>query len=79
MAQEMTKEDALQTEQMSMEETFEKLDSIIALLEDEDASLEESIKAYESGMQYIKKANSMIDQAEKKVLVIRENGELDEF
>ena len=30
-------------------------------------------------MKYIHSCNEAIDRAEKKVLVIRENGELDEF
>ena len=78
MSEEMIK-DSDKVEEFSIEETFEKLDSIIATLEDEDTSLEDSIKAYEQGMQFVKKANEAIDTAEKKVLVIRENGELDEF
>lgn len=64
---------------MTIEEAFTKLDETIVKLESEDISLEDSLKAYEQGMQYIKSCNEAIDRAEKKVLVIRENGELDEF
>ena len=64
---------------MTIEEAFTKLDETIVKLESEDISLEDSLKAYEQGMQYIKCCNEAIDRAEKKVLVIRENGELDEF
>ena len=65
--------------EMTIEEAFTKLDETIVKLESEDISLEDSLKAYEQGMQYIKSCNEAIDRAEKKVLVIRENGELDEF
>lgn len=66
-------------ENMSIEETFAKLEETITQLEADDISLEDSLKAYEQGMEYIKSCNEAIDKAEKKVLVIRENGELDEF
>lgn len=66
-------------EKMSIEETFAKLEDTITQLEKDDISLEDSLKAYEQGMEYIKSCNEAIDKAEKKVLVIRENGELDEF
>ena len=66
-------------ENMSIEETFAKLEETITQLEKDDISLEDSLKAYEQGMEYIKSCNEAIDKAEKKVLVIRENGELDEF
>ena len=61
---------------ITIEEAFAKLDETIAKLEDETMTLEDSLKAYEQGMQYIKSCNEAIDRAEKKVLVIRENGEL---
>lgn len=64
---------------ITIEEAFLKLDETIARLESEDISLEDSLKAYEEGMKYIHSCNEAIDRAEKKVLVIRENGELDEF
>lgn len=64
---------------MSIEETFTKLDETVARLESQDISLEDSLKLYEQGMQYVRACNETIDLAEKKVLVIRENGELDEF
>lgn len=70
---------AKKDENLNLEETFAKLDETIAKLESDDISLEDSLKAYEQGMKYIKICNEAIDTAEKKVMVIRENGELDEF
>lgn len=65
--------------EMSIEETFARLDETVAKLESHDISLEASLKIYEQGMQYVRACNEAIDLAEKKVLVIRGNGELDEF
>lgn len=68
-----------EVENLSIEEAFAKLDETILRLEAEDITLEDSLNAYEQGMEYIRSCNEAIDRAEKKVLVIRENGELDEF
>lgn len=64
---------------LTIEEVFLCLDETIKRLESDDISLEDSLKAYEEGMAYIRSCNKAIDKAEKKVMVIRENGELDEF
>lgn len=64
---------------ISLEEAFEKLDSLITELEKPDNSLEASFRAYEQGMQLVKYCNDAIDKVEKKVLVLGRDGELDEF
>lgn len=68
-----------ETEGLTIEETFARLDETIAQLESGDIPLEEALGAYEQGMKYIKACNDAIDRVEKKVMIIRENGELDEF
>lgn len=79
MKKEIIEEKENEVESLSIEEAFKKLDETILQLESEDITLEDSLKAYEQGMAYIRSCNEAIDRAEKKVLVIRENGELDEF
>ena len=64
---------------ISLEEAFAKLDSLISELEKPENSLEASVKAFEEGMQLVKYCNDSIDKVEKKVLVLGQNGELDEF
>lgn len=64
---------------ISLEEAFEKLDTLIAELEKPDNSLEASFRAFEQGMQLVKYCNDAIDKVEKKVLVLGQDGELDEF
>lgn len=63
----------------TLEEKFAKLEETIALLEQEDLSLEESFAAYTRGMDLLRQCNEEIDQVEKKVLKISENGTLEEF
>ncbi|MBO6137754.1 MAG: exodeoxyribonuclease VII small subunit [Lachnospiraceae bacterium] len=66
-------------EKLSVEESFELLDGIVERLEDDDITLEESFKAFEEGMKVLKAANAKIDEVEKKVKVINEDGGLDDF
>lgn len=63
----------------SLEEAFEKLEETVELLETEDITLEDSFKAYQTGMALVKQCNDTIEAVEKKVQVINEAGELDEF
>ena len=64
---------------ISLEEAFEKLDELITELEKPENSLEASFKAFEQGMKLVKYCNASIDKVEKKVLVLGQDGELDEF
>lgn len=68
------------TEQgLSLEETFAQIEEVIAHLETEEITLEQSFQEYNRGMQLLQHCNATIDQVEKKVLQINEDGGLDEF
>ena len=73
----MTGENGL--DEISLEEAFGMLDEITRSLEKDDISLEDSFSAYKKGMDLLKICNDKIDQVEKKVLVLNEEGGLDEF
>ena len=62
-----------------LEEAFEKLEETVTALEQEDISLEESFQIYKNGMELLKKCNQAIDQVEKKVMILNEDGEAHEF
>lgn len=70
---------AKKEETLKLEEAFQKLEQTVETLEREDISLEESFQVYQQGMELLKKCNDAIDRVEKKVLVLNENGETDEF
>ena len=55
---------------ITLEESFEVLDSIIEDLQSGELTLEESFKKYEEGMKLIKSCNDSIDKVEKKLLVM---------
>ena len=65
--------------EMTLEETFAKLEEAIEQLEKENISLEQSFQVYQEGMKLIQTCNDKINKVEKAVLVLNENGELDEF
>jgi exodeoxyribonuclease VII small subunit len=65
--------------ELTLEQTFERLEDTIGKLQQEDISLEESFRLYKEGMRLIQSCNDKIDSVEKEVLKLNENGELDEF
>lgn len=69
----------LEEKELTLEEAFEKLEETVAALEQEDISLEESFQIYKNGMELLKKCNQSIDMVEKRVLVLNEDGETNEF
>lgn len=67
------------TKEKSLEGAFEELENIIKQLEDKNISLEDSFQIYDQGMKLLKYCNEKIDKVEKKMMIISEDGELNEF
>jgi len=63
----------------TLETVFEELDGIVADLEKEDVSLEESFQLYHKGMDLLKVCNEKIDAVEKKMMILDDDGEQHEF
>lgn len=63
----------------TLEENFRQLEEMIEKMEDKEIGLEESFGLYERGMKLLKQCNDQIDKVEKKVMVMNQNGALDEF
>lgn len=63
----------------SLEQTFAEIEDIIKNLESNEMDLDASFSLYESGMKKLKLCSEAIDQVEKKMLVLNEQGELEEF
>ena len=62
----------------NLEEMFKDLEELIGKMENEEITLEQTFDLYNNGMELLKKCNLSIDEVEKKVLVLDENGETDE-
>ena len=63
----------------NLEEMFKDLEELIGKMENEEITLEQTFDLYNNGMELLTKCNLSIDEVEKKVLVLDENGETDEF
>ena len=72
-------EETEESEALSLEEAFRQIEEKISLLEEEDITLEDSFKAYQEGMKLLRYCDARIDRVEKQVMMINEDGELDEF
>lgn len=63
----------------SLEEAFLQIEDIITRMESEDVSLDESFTLYQEGIGKLKDCTRMLDEVEKKMLVLNEEGALEEM
>lgn len=66
-------------EDLSLEESFSRLDEMLNRMEERELPLEESFRLYQQGMELLAYCNQKIDTVEKKILIMNGDGELDEF
>ncbi len=62
-----------------LETIFTELDEILVKMQDPEVTLEESFTLYETGMKDIRQCNVLLDQIEKKMLMLSKEGELTAF
>ena len=58
--------------ELTIEETFKELESVLERMETQEISLEESFACYEKGMKLLKYCNDKIDKVEKQIMVLSE-------
>ena len=66
-------------EKTGLEERFSMIEDILAQMEDENVTLDQSFDLYKQGIEQIKAVNADLDRIEKAMLVMNEDGELEEF
>ena len=66
---------------MSFEDSVKRLDEIVKLLERGDAPLSESLKLFEEGTSLISNCDTLLNEAEQKVVKLRkgQDGEPEEL
>lgn len=63
----------------NFEESINRLEEIVAELENGNFNLDESINKFEEGMKLAKQCNNILENAEKKITILLENnGEIKE-
>lgn len=63
----------------TLEETFSQIESIIEKMENPEVSLDESFGLYTQGIARLKHCNTLLDEVEKKMLVLNAEGQLEEL
>lgn len=66
-------------ENLTYEQAFEELQTVIQQLEAGDKPLEETLALYERGQALYQHCTSLLEKAELKVQRINQNGTLDDF
>ncbi len=66
-------------EKTGLEERFSMIEDILGQMENENVTLDQSFDLYKQGIEQIKAANADLDRIEKAMLVMNEDGELEEF
>ncbi len=61
---------------LNFEDSLAKLESIVDALEDNDVSLEESVKKFEEGIKLVKDCQKQLQEAELKVNKLMSDGEI---
>ena len=61
--------------ELTIEETFARLEEVLRQMEESDCSLEDSFRHYEEGMKLVKACHDKIDRVEKRIQVLGGEGE----
>lgn len=67
-------------EELSFEESLEKLEEIVNKLENGDVPLDDAIEEFKKAMDLVKVCNDKLNSAEETIAkIVQENGEIIEF
>lgn len=64
-------QDNTEKKELTIEQTFSRIDEIAKALEDPGTSLEESFALYQEGSSLLKAANEKIDMVQKQVQILQ--------
>lgn len=59
----------------NFESNMEKLEKVVAELENDELTLDESVKKFEEGIELSKKCNDILQNAEKRITILLENAD----
>ena len=62
----------------TIEEAFAQIEEIIGQLEKPDVTLDESFRLYQQGVGQVRACTALLDEIEKKMLILNAEGGLDE-
>lgn len=62
------------TDKLTFEESLEELESIVEAMEEGEVPLADALAKYERGVTLIKRCRLLLDEAEKKIELLTEDG-----
>lgn len=65
----------MEEKKMTFEQALGRLEEIVALLEKGDAPLDQSLELYEEGAALVRRCNTALEQAERRVTVLMKDQE----
>ena len=65
----------MEEENINFEDTMKELEVIATQLERGDLNLDESVEKFEKGMELSKRCSKILENAEKKIMILINNGE----
>lgn len=63
----------------TLEEAFTRIEAILTQMEQPEISLEESFSLYQQGVWQLKNCGTILDEVEKKMQILGEDGEIEEM
>lgn len=63
----------------TLEEAFTRIEAILTQMEQPEISLEESFSLYQQGVLQLKNCGTILDEVEKKMQILGEDGEIEEM
>ena len=72
-------DDNILTSEVNFEAALAELESLVAQMEGGDLSLDDSLKAFERGIALTRHCSSALKQAELKVQLLTQEGDLEDF
>lgn len=67
------------TDEITFEEAFSRLETIVRSLEEGQVPLDESMKLYEEGVSLVRLCSSKLENAKRQVLKVEADGTLSDF
>lgn len=65
----------MEAQKMTFEQALHRLEEIVSLLERGDAPLDQSLELYEEGAALVRRCNTALEQAERRVTILMKNNE----
>lgn len=65
----------MEEKKMTFEQALARLEEIVALLEKGDAPLDQSLELYEEGASLVRRCNTALEQAERRVTILMKDQE----